>query len=61
MEEIQVSKTYKVGDREFSTLEEATKAAAMEVLYEEIPKGLDNVVAKANDIIKALNVVNKSS
>lgn len=59
MNQIQISKTYKVGDKEYSSKEEAMKASAMELLYEEIPKGFDNVVAKAEDIIKALNIVKK--
>lgn len=56
---VEMSKTYKVGDKEYSSREEALKASAMELLHEEIPKGFDNVVSKATDIIKALNIVKK--
>ena len=57
--EIKVSKVFKVGGVEYSSREEAIKASAMELLNTEIPQGLDNVLAKAEDIIKALQIVNK--
>ena len=57
--EIKVSKVFKVGGVEYSSKEEAVKAGAMELLNTEIPKGLDNVLAKAEEIIKALQIVNK--
>ena len=57
--EIKVSKEFKVGGVEYSSKEEAIKAGAMELLNTEIPKGLDNVLAKAEEIIKALQIVNK--
>ena len=57
--EIKVSKVFKVGGVEYSSKEEAVKAGAMELLNTEIPKGLENVLAKAEEIIKALQIVNK--
>ena len=56
---IKVSKVFKVGNVEYSSKEEAMKASAMELLNTEIPQGLDNVLAKAEEIIKALQIVNK--
>ena len=56
---ISISKVFKVGDKEYSSREEAIIAAAMETLHTEIPLGIDNVVAKSVDIIKALQVVGK--
>ena len=57
--EVKVSKIFKVGNVEYTSREEAIKASAMEILNTEIPKGLDNVLGKAEEIIKALQVVNK--
>ena len=57
--EIKVSKVFKVGDVEYSSREEAVKASAMEVLNTEIPLGVNNVLAKAAEVISALKVVSK--
>ena len=57
--EIKVSKVYKVGGVEYSSKEEAVKAGAMELLNTEIPKGLDSVLGKAEEIIRALQIVSK--
>lgn len=56
---ISISKVFKVGDKEYASKEEAIIAAAMETLHSEIPLGIDNVIAKSVDIIKALQVVGK--
>jgi hypothetical protein len=56
---ISISKVFKVGDKEYASKEEAIVAAAMETLHSEIPLGIDNVIAKSVDIIKALQVVGK--
>jgi hypothetical protein len=56
---ITATKVFKVGDKEFSTREEAITASAMDILHTEIPLGIDNVIAKSADIIKALQVVGK--
>jgi hypothetical protein len=56
---ISISKVFKVGDKEYSSREEAIVAAAMDTLHSEIPLGIDNVIAKSVDIIKALQVVGK--
>ena len=56
---LEIKKTFKVGDKEYDSKEEAMKALAMEVLHEEIPKGFDNVVENAAKIIGALKVIGK--
>jgi hypothetical protein len=56
---ISISKVFKVGNKEYSSKEEAIVAAAMDTLHSEIPLGIDNVIAKSVDIIKALQVVGK--
>jgi hypothetical protein len=56
---ISISKVFKVGDKEYASKEEAIIAAAMDTLHSEIPLGIDNVIAKSVDIIKALQVVGK--
>ena len=57
--EIKVSKVFKVGGVEYASKEEAMKASAMEILNTQIPLGLKNVVEKAEEIIKALQIVGK--
>jgi hypothetical protein len=57
--QITATKVFKVGDKEYSSREEAITAAAMDTLHTEIPLGIDNVIAKSADIIKALQVVGK--
>ena len=56
---LQITKTFRVGDKEYSSKEEAMKALAREVLDTEIPKGVENVIEKAAQIIQALKVVNR--
>ena len=57
--EIKVSKVFKVGGVEYSSREEAVKASAMELLNTEIPLGVDNVLSKASEIVKALQIVSR--
>ena len=57
--QITATKVFKVGDKEYSSREEAIVASAMDILHSEIPLGIDNVIAKSVDIIKALQVVGK--
>jgi hypothetical protein len=56
---LQITKTFKVGDKEYSSKEEAMGALAMEVLEREIVLGVDNVISKASEIIQALRVIKK--
>jgi hypothetical protein len=56
---LQVTKTFKVGDKEYTSKEDAMKALATEVLEREIPLGVNNVISKANEIIQALRVIKK--
>ena len=56
---ITATKVFKVGNKEYSSREEAIVASAMDILHSEIPLGIDNVIAKSGDIIKALQVVGK--
>jgi len=56
---LQVTKTFKVGDKEYSSKEEAMGALAMEVLEREVALGVDNVISKANEVIQALRIVKK--
>lgn len=59
MANLEIKKTYSVGGVNYESKEEAMRAMAMEVLNTEIPKGFDNVVANASQIIKALKVLEK--
>jgi len=56
---LQITKTFKVGDKEYSSKEEAMGALAMEVLEREIPLGVQNVISKASEVIQALRIVKK--
>jgi hypothetical protein len=56
---LQVTKTFKVGDKEYTSKEDAMKALATEVLEREIPLGVDNAISKASEIIQALRVIKK--
>ena len=56
---LEITKTFRVGDKEYNSKEEAMKALAMEVLEREISLGVDNVVSKASEIIQALRVIKK--
>jgi hypothetical protein len=56
---LQITKTFRVGDKEYSSKEEAMSAMAMEVLEREVALGVQNVVSKASEIIQALRVIKK--
>ena len=56
---LQITKTFRVGDKDYSSKDEAMKALAREVLDTEIPKGVENVIEKAASIIQALKVINR--
>jgi hypothetical protein len=56
---LQVTKTFKVGDKEYSSKEEAMAALATEVLEREIPLGVQNVISKASEIIQALRIIKR--
>jgi hypothetical protein len=56
---LEITKTFRVGDKEYNSKEDAMKALAMEVLEREVPLGVDNVVSKASEIIQAIRVIKK--
>ena len=56
---LQITKTFRVGDKDYNSKDEAMKALAREVLDNEIPKGVENVIEKASQIIQALKVINR--
>jgi hypothetical protein len=56
---LEITKTFKIGDKEYSSKEDAMKALATEVLEREIPLGVQNVISKASEIIQALRVIKK--
>ena len=56
---LQITKTFKVGDKEYNSREEAMAALAMEVLEKEVSLGVDNVISKASEIIQALRIIKK--
>jgi hypothetical protein len=56
---LQITKTFKVGDKEYTSKEDAMVALATEVLEREIPLGIDNVILKASEIIQALRIIKR--
>jgi hypothetical protein len=56
---LQITKTFKVGDKDYNSREEAMAALAMEVLEREVSLGVENVISKASEIIQALRVIKK--
>ena len=59
MKNLEIKKTFSVNGKEYESKEEALKSLAMEVLNTEIPKGVDNVIQNAVQIIQALKVINR--
>ena len=56
---LQITKTFKVGDKEYSSTEEAMAALAIEVLEKEVSLGVENVISKASEMISALRVIKR--
>ena len=59
MKNLEIKKTFSVNGKEYGSKEEAVKALALEVLETEIPKGVENVIQNAAQIIQALKVVKR--
>ena len=57
MKNLTIKKTYSVNGVDFDTKEEAQIAMAKLVLDTEIPKGFQNVIDKAPEIISALRII----
>jgi hypothetical protein len=56
---LQITKTFKVGDKEYGSKDEAMKALAMEVIEKEVALGVQNVIDKANEVIQALRIIKR--
>ena len=54
---LEIKRTFSVDDVEYATKEEAKSALAMSILNTHIPKGVDAVIANADDIVKAIRIV----
>jgi hypothetical protein len=57
MKNLTIKKTYSVNGVDFETKEEAQMAMAKLVIDTEIPKGFQNVIDKAPEIISALRII----
>ena len=57
MKNLQIKKTYFINGVEYETKEEAIRASQMDLLNIEIAKGMQNVINKAPEIIRALRIV----
>jgi hypothetical protein len=56
---LEITKTFKIGDKEYGSKEEAMKALAMEVIEREVALGVNNVISKASEVIQALKIIKK--
>jgi len=56
---LQITKTFKIGDKEYTSKEDAMKALAMEVIEKEVALGVQNVIDKANEVIQALRIIKR--
>ena len=56
---LEIKKSFKIGDKEYNSKEEAMVALATEVLEREVALGVDNVISKATEIIQALRIIKK--
>jgi len=54
---LEIKRTFSVDGVEYDTKEAAKSALAMSILNTHIPQGLDDVIANADDIVKALRIV----
>jgi len=54
---LEIKRTFSVDGVEYDTKEAAKSALAMSILNTHIPRGLDDVIANADDIVKALRIV----
>ena len=59
MKNLEIKKTFSVNGKEYDSKESAMKALAREVLDTEIPKGVQNVIENAAQIIQALKVLKR--
>jgi hypothetical protein len=59
MKNLQIKKTYSINGVDYDTKEEAIRASQIEVLNTEISKGVQNVIDKAPEIIRALRIVSQ--
>jgi hypothetical protein len=54
---LEIKRTFSVDGVEYDTKEAAKSALAMSILNTHIPRGIDDVIANADDIVKALRIV----
>lgn len=54
---LEIQKTFKIGDREFTSKSDALKSIAMETLIKIIEGGVDSVIENSTDFVSALKVV----
>jgi hypothetical protein len=54
---LEIQKTFKIGDKEFTSKNEALKSIAMETLSKILEGGVDSVIENSTDFVSALKVV----
>ena len=59
MKNLQIKKTYSINGVDYDTKEEAVRASQMDLLNTEIAKGVQNVIDKSTEIIRALRIVSQ--
>ena len=54
-----VTKTFRFDGKDYASRQEAEMALAMKVLETEIPLGIENIIEKASEIVKALRIIKR--
>ena len=55
--EVKITKTYKVGDKEFSSIEAVNQYAAEQTVLTYLNKGVDHVIENSAEFIKSLKIL----
>ena len=55
--EVKITKTYKVGDKEFTSIEAVNQYAAEQTVLAYLNKGVDHVIENSTEFIKSLKIL----
>ena len=58
---LEIKKTFKIGDREFTSKNEALKSIALEELTKIVEGGVDSVITNSSDFLRLLKIVSGSA
>jgi hypothetical protein len=58
---LEIKKTFKIGDKEYSSKQEALKSVALEELTKIVEGGVDSVITNSSDFLRLLKIVSGSA